>query len=630
MKDVYQFYPTGVRTAAKAWGKFKRKVTHLCDPSAGKGHLIRYAKEGFPGIADDDLPWVAEIADEEIQQGRWKVRVREYARQRFASVPEVSAVEIDVQHHASLKELGVKILGYDFMDISSLATVNAIIMNPPFSHGCQHVLHAWDVVYDAEIVAIINAETIRNPFSQERQRLVALIEKHGSVEFMQDEFTDGVERTTKVEIAMIHLEKIPGQYLNVDALLGNLQRGDTRYSEIDAQTCTALAIPGNFIQDTCYRFDQAVAVARKASEALAVAENLRDGLGLTLDEMQAKGLGSDSREVAQSIRDAANVDFKSRYDDLKKRAWAQILRSTLLTDRLSNQARKKVEASSSEIYNLDFTAANIHGLLLGIVQSLGDLYTDMLLMLFDSIIQRSSDNVTFYRSWKSNEKHRIGMRIRKTRFILPRFRVGFSGNLDYEDERFLADIDKAFHYLHGGSGDFDGLVQACRKNKLGSGERYSSRYFEFRHFGGTQTMHFFPKSPEVVEKLNRFVGKHRNWIPADMEDANADFKKQYDKGETFTAEYLRKANNASRFGSVDHVAPSYRLLQQLRGQDDGDGNSSLDRLDAAIDAVHEEHGLHCGAALTTTAPLKAIGIGPTASATNQPNVIQEQLLLLAA
>jgi len=143
-------------------------------------------------------------------------------------------------------------------------------------------------------------------------------------------------------------------------------------------------------------------------------------------------------------------------------------------------------------------------------------------------------------------------------------------------------------------------------------------------------MHFFPKSPEVVEKLNRFVGKHRNWIPADMEEANADFKKQYDKGETFTAEYLQKANNSSRFGSSDHVAPSYRLLQQLRGQDEGEGNSSLDRLDAAIDAVHEEHGLHCGAALTTTAPLKAIGMGPTASATNQPNVIQEQLLLLAA
>lgn len=76
-------------------------------------------------------------------------------------------------------------------------------------------------------VAIINAETIRNPFSQDRQRLCSLIECHGSVEFLQDEFTDEVERTTSVEIALIYLEKIPGQYLDVDALMGNLKRGDT-------------------------------------------------------------------------------------------------------------------------------------------------------------------------------------------------------------------------------------------------------------------------------------------------------------------------------------------------------------------------------------------------------------------
>ena len=150
-------------------------------------------------------------------------------------------------------------------------------------------------------------------------------------------------------------------------------------------------------------------------------------------------------------------------------------------------------------------------------------------MLFDSIIERSSDNAVFYKSWKSNQKHRIGMRLRKTRFILPRFRVGFSNNLDYEDERFLADIDKAFHYLHGGVGEFDGLVQACRKNPLGTGERFSSRYFEFRHYKAG-TMHFYPKSEEVMNKLNRFVGRLRNWLPSDMDDANSDFKKQYEKG----------------------------------------------------------------------------------------------------
>lgn len=630
MRDQLQYYPTGVRTAAKAWAKFRRPVRHLCDPSAGKGHLIRHAQEGFPGVPDEELPWVAKIADTEVQEGRFRTRVRDYARMKFSGLKEVSAIEIDIQHHSSLKELGAKIIGYDFLQVSSLATVSNLIMNPPFQQGCAHVLHAWDVLYDAELVAIINAETIRNPFSQDRQRLCSLIESHGSVEFLQDEFTDEVERMTSVEIALIYLEKIPGQYLDVDALMGNLKRGDNRYSEIDVDTCNALALPGNFIQDTCFRFEQAVAAARRASEAIAISDHLSAGLGVTLEEMQTKGVGSDFREVSGSIREAANNDFKVRYDDLKKRAWAQILRSTLLTDKLSNQARRKVEASSQEIYNLEFNAANIHGFLSGVAQSLGDIYQEMILMLFDSIIERSSDNAVFYRSWKSNQKHRIGMRLRKTRFILPRFRVGFSNNLDYEDERFLADIDKAFHYLHGGVGEFDGLVQACRKNPLGTGERFSSRYFEFRHYKAG-TMHFYPKSEEVMNKLNRFVGRLRNWLPGDMEEANSDFKKQYEKGESFTEEYLAACRKA-RTSYYDRDNQAYKLLRSVQGKDFGEGTPELDRLEQAIDLIHEKHGLHCGPALTGTTASTAIAYQPQIeegaprSTTNEP----EQLLLLAA
>ena len=55
--DFLQFYPTGERTAALMWAKFKRPVRHLCDPSAGKGHLIRYAQEGFPNLRDEEIPY---------------------------------------------------------------------------------------------------------------------------------------------------------------------------------------------------------------------------------------------------------------------------------------------------------------------------------------------------------------------------------------------------------------------------------------------------------------------------------------------------------------------------------------------------------------------------------------------
>lgn len=618
----YQYYPTGAHTAALMWAKFKRPVKHLCDPSAGKGHLIRYAKEGFEELSDDQIPWLADVPDEEIRYSRnHTVNLRNRARHKFDDMLEIYAVEIDIQHHANLKELGVKVVGYDFLQVQSLATVGSVIMNPPFQDGAKHVLHAWDVVYDAEIVAIINAESIRNPYSQERMRLVELIDKFGSVEYLQSQFVSDVERTTNVEVALIHLDKVPAKYLDMGSLLGGLRKGDSQFGEIDPAVCTALALPSNFINDTCYRFEQAVEAARIASETAAVSNHMAAGLGITLEEMQTKGVGSDFREASGSIRKSANDDFRQRYADLKKRAWAQIIRSSLLTDKLSNQARRKIEASSQSIYDLEFSISNVHGFLAGVIASMGDIYQEMVCDLFDTIIERSSDNVVFFRSWKSNQKHRIGVRIRKTRFIIPRFSVSsYSGSLEYESQQFLADIDKVFGYLHGISGEYDGLVNGFQKNHVLGGDRIYTKYFSFRYFKGRGTIHFFPNSEDVVEKLNKFVGKLRQWIPGNMEDANEDFQKQYEKGETMTKEYMDVYKKGVR-SSYGLDRPAWKLLRELKGQDvDG---SELDRLDAAIDSVHDSIGLHCGSALTGSGAANVKKL-------IQPAEEQQQLLLLAA
>lgn len=619
----YQHYPTGPHTAALMWSKFKRPVRYVCDPSAGRGNLIRYAKEGFKELSDDQIPWLTDVEDEEIKVSRnFSIRTRERARGKFAhSFMEITAVEIDMQHHASLKELGAKVIGYDFLDVNSLATVGAVIMNPPFQDGPSHVLHAWDKVYDAEIVAIINAESIKNPYSADRKRLVALIENYGSVEFLKDQFTDDVERTTNVEIALIYLDKVPEKYLDIDSLLGGLRKGDNHLSDLNPEICTALALPSNFISDTYYRFEQSVAAARNAAEAIAVADNRKSGLGISLEEMQSKGVGSDFRETSGSIREAANNDFCSRYADLKKRAWSQIIRSSLLTDKLSNQARRKIESSSNCIYDLEFSIANVHGFLAGVIASMGDIYTQMICDLFDTIIERSSDNCVFYRSFKSNQKHRIGVRIRKSRFIMPRFRVSsYGGNLEYESQQFLSDIDKVFGYLHGISGSYDGLVNGFMQNDVLQGQRVSTRFFGFRFYRGVGTLHLYPNSADVVEKINLFVGKLRQWIPGNMEEANADFQKQYENGEALTSEYMEIYKKSAR-NSYGWDRPALKVLRECNGLDvDG---SELDRMEAAIDSVHESLGLRCGPALS----------GPSRDSVKQLAIEHSdnpQLLLLAA
>jgi hypothetical protein len=303
-----------------------------------------------------------------------------------------------------------------------------------------------------------------------------------------------------------------------------------------------------------------------------------------------------------------------------------------LTDKLSNQARRKVESSASSIYEMEFSAYNVHGFLTGVLESMGDIYRDMICDLFDTIIERSSDNVVFYKSWKSNQKHRIGVRIRKTRFIIPCFRTYYGGSgLDYESEQFLADIDKVFGYLHGETQPYNGLVSGFSRRDKGSSDRIKTRYFDFRYYSGTGTIHFYPASQEVVEKINQFVGKLRQWIPAEMDEANADFKKQYEQGESLSKEYLdayRKSNTRS-YGFDD---PARALMRNLKGKDrDGDGTPELDRLQAAVDAIHAEHGLHCGPALERK-PERVALMAPAASleASKKEAGQQEQMDLIPA
>ncbi|MBV7542170.1 DUF4942 domain-containing protein [Acidovorax sp. sic0104] len=627
--DTLQFYPTGERTAALMWSKFKRSVRHVCDPSAGRGHLLHYAEEGFPNLTDDEIPWIAELDEGDASGSRF----REYARTKYSGISERSVVEIDVAHHPHLKEMGVSILGYDFLDIRSLATVTTLILNPPFQAGCAHVLHGWDCLVDGELVAIINAETIRNPYSQDRRRLSDLIQRHGSVEFLKDQFVRDVERVTEVEVALIHLDKTPQKYLEIEKLLGDLARCPEGPGEVDPDVCNALALPNNFAGDACFRFEQAVAAARRASESMAVADHLARGLGLTLEEMQAKGLGGDFREMALPIREVATEDFCKRYKELKKRAWASVLRSSLLSDKLSNLARKKLEASAAHIYDLAFTEANIHGLFRGVVEAMPNIFEEMMVQLFDTIIGRNNDNVVFYKSFKSNDKHRIGMRLRKTRFILPRMKTSFK-TLDYEAQAILGDIDKCFHYLHGGTGEYDGIVASLNKG-LATGASVDTRYFRYRWFAGAQTIHVSARNPEVMERLNRFVGRLRQWLPGDMAEANDDFRKQYETAEALKDEYekslsAQRATTGTRLTSLMSSEITYSALRQAQGREEDGDSIKLQRLAQAMEVVHESHGLQCGAALPTAAPLAALEMGGNPPPVQASGGEPEQLLLLAA
>ena len=94
--DTLQWYPTPRNLADKAWSLFKSKeFRRVLEPSAGRGDLL---------------------LDERVNR-------------KYEQIP-VDCIEIDVRHHAALRERGFTVVGTDFLTSTCLAQYSHVLLNP--------------------------------------------------------------------------------------------------------------------------------------------------------------------------------------------------------------------------------------------------------------------------------------------------------------------------------------------------------------------------------------------------------------------------------------------------------------------------------------------------------------------
>ncbi|WP_404357061.1 DUF4942 domain-containing protein [Methylotuvimicrobium sp. KM1] len=554
MTDLYQYYPTPEALSRKAWSTFKNtRFVRVLEPSAGEGHLLK------------SRPY--------------------HHGQR---VP-IDCIEIDIRKHGRLRDEGFHVVGMDFLQFQSGSVYSHIIMNPPFADGVQHVLKAWGLLFDGEIVAIVNAETIRNPFSKERRHLVRLIEQFGEVEYVSEMFTgEAVERKTAVEIALVWLKKTATFDQDIlGNILDDLRKDRSRTEDLagDFQPPNELALPNAFVDNAVLMFNAALEAARQAVVSEARACRYRSMMGKTLGELNGSG------DDASSL-DAVRRSMFKRYQDLKNRAWTSILRSTQVTSRLSSSAQKRLESDFEAVKSLEFTVPNIYGFVQGIIDQQGDIQSAMVCDVFDLITRYHSDNTVFYLGWKSNDKHRtLGMRIKTTRFILPGHATpSYQNGLNWESERLLADFDKVFALLDGKVEAEMGLVSVfrCHFHELRVGRRIGGSYFDVRYYPGVGTIHFFPKSKTLIDRMNRVVGRRRRWLPPADNQAGQGFWRQFDQAEKFDKAFHAEVHKqCQRNGRTVRFDPFWAI--QHGGETEREKGRTL--LTEAMHSVLTNHGI---------------------------------------
>lgn len=554
--DDLQFYPSSHKLGQRAWAKFRKPITRFLEPSAGDGALIK-------------------------AHPHWE-------RRGYYRMPPGDAIEMDLSKHDALRACGAEVIGLDFLSFSNGAQYSHIIMNPPFKYGAEHVLKAWEILWDGELVAIINAETLRNPFSKERQFLLNLIQTHGEVEFIADAFKGSdVVREADVEIALVYLNKEAN--LETD-IFGDMFEGLSEDKESGAglagqfQQAFEVALPKSLIENRVATFNAAVRSMQASVFAEAKATHYASLLGKTMAEHQDQKAAEASQiEVVKHVK----TTIAERYGKLKDAAWAGILRSSNVTSKLSSKAQRRVESEFERIKKLEFNCQTIYGFLCGIVESQGQIQIDMACDVFDAITEYHADNTIWFKGWKSNSKHRTcGRKIKLTRFVLPRNDT-WCNQLGWDAMQRLRDFDKVFAMLDGKAAP-EVSLESLFSNHLGElrrGARLSGSYFDVRYYQGAGTIHFFPnKKKNLVDRLNRLVGKTRAWLPPQDAGVSENFWLAYHAADKLN-DAVSKATQKTRGGYWNTP------FQSMFCRDEQEQQAAADKIVAAIESVLEANGI---------------------------------------
>lgn len=548
-----QFYPTPPNLVERMMSKVDlNKVSYVLEPSAGKGDIIdgfrKYIKDRtksynlrqktkgkraeteFFKTKDECISYVnakfgtefttikefnkyfCDLADKNDDE-EIECCIDSYDSDLTNKVFEIEAVEIDTSLQAILKDKKIKIVGNDFAEYNPCCRYDLIMMNPPFQDGDKHLLKALKLIENGgQCVCILNAETLKNPYSDSRIYLANLLEKYeADIEYIENAFSDA-ENTTDVEIALVYVD-IPTKEIELD-VFKNLVMGEEYKCDYEDYNDTQLAtddIIGNFVKQ--YEFE-AKAGAKVIDTFYSMQKYIpnTDG-GHSMISLSVLGC-SDDMDMKSTKFNPVNTYIRL----LRDKYWSLLFQSKEMSRLLTQTARDKYLYKIREFRDYDFTFSNIKQLQIELVSHLSTNIDDAILKQFDNFTYKNSmdnaSNVHYFTGWKTNDAFMINSKVIVPMWGIYGNRYGSSWSLCKASD-FLEELEKIFVYLDGGKtegADISSILYGYNYSNKYNGEKIQSKYFdvEFKKKG---TVHIWFTNAELLKKFNIFGCQKHGWLP---------------------------------------------------------------------------------------------------------------------
>ena len=537
--DTTEFYPTPPELIDKMLQGIDFDVAEtFLEPSAGKGDIalaiLKKRNNSYERRRDNDFsidcieidPYLRNIlkfnaSEESIKS--IKDEYRELGRKlRNDKTEEEKSREkylrsiIDEHHNCE----NIRIVADDFLRFNTYKHYDYIIMNPPFSEGEMHLLKAiqMQVKNGGSICCILNAETIRNPYSNSRKLLLQKLQQYNAkVEYLKEQFSNA-ERKTDVEIALVSID-FPEEQMG-SSILANLERDiEDRNIEEDVYESKEI-VAGDFITQLVKEYEFEVeGTVRLIKEFKAMrpymintfnndAYSRRSILQLKLSE--------------KSYQSYDCVPINEYLKKVREKYWECLFNKEEFTGKLTSKLRDDYRSLLNDMINYEFNEFNIRQVFNDMMVNMCKGVEETILQLFDDMTAEHawypecSKNVHYYNGWQTNKAHKIGSKV-----IMPV--NGMFGSYSWNKNNFdirrayevLSDIEKSLNYLDGGMTEdvrLDFILQRAEQEK--KTKNIHCKYFAVDFFKkGTMHIKFYPESMKLVGRFNIYASQKKGWLP---------------------------------------------------------------------------------------------------------------------
>lgn len=440
---------------------------------------------------------------------------------------EVIACELDANNRKLLAGL-CNIIAYDFLHVTKeqVSHVDYIVMNPPFSSGAEHILHAFDIApAGCTVIALCNASNLENMYYNKKNvKLQETIELYGNKEILGSVFSSA-ERQTDVRVALVKLYKQGVGDSEFDGYFFDQYETDIAGSSKEG------LMQYNFVRDIVNRYVQAVKMFDSAMQAAKEINKIADfhDYKTVIDEKtgEEKQVRNDYGTLPVSFGAILIKDDGVRGDNgtkitheqykkyLQKHYWRIIFKKLNMEKYATAQLRENINKFIEQQKNIPFTMGNIYHVLDIVIQTNGQRMLKALEEAFDTICSYSAENSTAGEKWKTNANYMINRK-----FIVPNICQGYKEywhnesypmlNFGYYSKREkIEDVCKALCFLTGRNYDDIEDLGSHAGNECW-GEWFEWGFFRCKAFK-KGTMHLEFLDEDVWYKFNYEVSKMKGW-----------------------------------------------------------------------------------------------------------------------